>query len=325
MNFSLGNGARQRIAALALVLFASGAASQTYPERPIRLVVPFPTGGNVDSVARAMSGKLAEELGVPVIVENRGGAGGAIGSEAVARSTPDGYTILMAGSSHGILNSIRKNLPYHAVNSFAPVALVGSVPMVLVVHPSLPVKNYNEFVAFDKSKPDALKCGISTGAANHLATALYKSRSSSNLILVPYKGDGPTITDLLGGHINCYIGLVTVVRQHIEAERLRPLAVASSERLRSMANVPTFAEVGLDGFNPGSWNGIFAPAGVPAAVVNRLSEAAVRTLKDPRVNAALTEGGVMVLAGGPNDLRQFLDSEISRWDPVVKAVGLAEN
>ena len=293
------------------------AQGEPFPKNPIKLVVPFPPGGNVDTVSRVISTRLGTELRVPIIIENRAGASGIIGSEYVVRGPADGYTIMMAGSNHGTNPSIYKKLPYDTVRDFAPVGLIGAVPMALVVSQELPARTYPELIKFGKENPGALKFGVTTGAANHLATALLIRQTGLDAIIVPYKGDGPTIIDLLGNQINCYIGITSLLKQYIQTKRLPVIAITSRVRVPLFPDVPTLVELGLQDYDIGSWNGVVAPSRTPAASLSILRNALHRTLLDPQVHAALTGLGMQVINGDGPRLAQFVQSEITRWTAVV--------
>ncbi|KDD85422.1 tripartite tricarboxylate transporter family receptor [Bordetella bronchiseptica MBORD762] len=315
---------RQFLVTLAAGALSTGAAvrAATYPNRPVRLVVPFPPGGNVDTVARIISPRLAAALGEPVVIENRGGASGMIGSERVARSEADGHTLLIAGSNHGINPSVYRKLPYDTLADFAPVGLIGSVPLVLVTSQDLPVRNYAELIEYGQRNRGVLKFGITSGAANHLATALLIKQAGINAVMVPYKGDGPTITDLLGGHINAYIGISSLLRQYVESGRLPAMAVTSAERVPLFPTVPTLIESGLRDYVVGSWNGIFAPTGTPSESMHALHAALHETLRDGQVRAKLAGLGMNVVNGDQDALASFVSSEVARWTAVVADAGI---
>ena len=307
---------------LALVLTCGQAAAQPFPSKPIRIVVPFPPGGTTDIMARAMATQMNQSLGVPVLVENRVGGSAIVGTEHVARSAPDGYTLLMAGSPHGINNSLRRNVPYDPVRSFAPVSLIGTVPMVLTVHPSVPARTYEELLAWGRANPNRLKFGVTPATGSHLATELFGRMTGIQYVSVPYKGDAPTVTDLVGGHVDAVILISTQVLQHIREGRLRGLAVTSRGRVPSLKELPTLAEAGLAGYEAGSWNGIFAPAGTPPEVIRVLADALQRAAREPRVVEQFTAIGIDVTATGPRELGEFLDKEVARWGEVIRSANI---
>jgi tripartite-type tricarboxylate transporter receptor subunit TctC len=297
--------------------------AQSFPSKPIRIVVPFPPGGTTDIMARAMATQMNQSLNVPVLVENRVGGSALVGTEHVARSAADGYTLLMAGSPHGINNSLRKNVPYDPVKSFAPVSLIGTVPMILTVHPSVPAKTYEEFVAYGRANPNKLKFGVTPATGSHLATELFAKMTGIQFVSVPYKGDAPTVTDLVGGHVDAVILISTQVLPHIRDGRLRALAVTGKSRMASMKQLPTLAESGLAGYEAGSWNGVFAPAGTPAETIRVLSEALQKGARDPKVVEQFTSIGIDIRATGPKELGDFLDGEVAKWGDVIRSANIS--
>ncbi|MGB3290754.1 MAG: tripartite tricarboxylate transporter substrate binding protein [Burkholderiaceae bacterium] len=307
------------LGAVASMLWGTGIAQPAYPNKPIRLVVPFPPGGNVDTVSRLLAPRLASVLGVGVVVENRAGASGIIGSESVARAPADGYTVMVVGSNHGINPSTYKKLPYDSVNDFTSIGFIGAVPMVLVTSKDLPVKGFDQLIAYGRQNPSVLKFGITPGAANHLATALLIKQAGIEALMVPYKGDGPTIVDLLGGHINCYIGISSLLRQHIEAGSVTPIAVTSEQPIPLFPKLPTLIGSGLKGYVVGSWNGLIAPAGLKPEVATTLASALQEALKDEKLSSALMGLGMQVVNGNSQYLDQFLQREFERWPAVVAA------
>lgn len=316
---------RRIIGAMVAGALAAGsglAAAQAFPSKPIRIVVPFPPGGTTDIMARAMATQMNLSLGVPVLVENRVGGSAIVGTDHVARAAPDGYTLLMAGSPHGINNSLRKSVPYDPVKSFAPVSLIGTVPMILTVHPSVPARTYEEFLAYGRANPNKLKFGVTPATGSHLATELFAKMTGIQFVSVPYKGDAPTVTDLVGGHVDAVILISTQVLQHVRDGRLRALAVTGKSRMASMKELPTLWERGLTGYEAGSWNGVFAPAGTPAETVRVLSESLQKAARDPKVVEQFTAIGIDVTATGPKELGDFLDREIARWGEVIRAANI---
>lgn len=280
------------IALLAVLAGAPDAAAQAYPERPIRLLVPFPAGGSIDPVARLLSQKLNEAWGQPVIVDNRPGGNTIIGTEALARSAPDGYTMLTAASTHLINALLMNNLPYDSDKDFIPVATLYRSEFLLLVNPSVPANNLKEFIALAKSRPGALNYAISgNGNANQLAGELFNITAGVKLASVPYKGGGPAITDLLGDQVQAMFSVPVSVIGQVKAGKLRALAYTGSHRLASLPEVPTFAEAGLPDFDIKSWVGILAPAGTPKPIVDKLSAEIGRILALPDVKLHLEEQG----------------------------------
>ena len=298
------------------------AFGQTFPTKPIRIVVPVAPGGTTDIVARGLGARMSKDLGISVVVDNRPGASAIIGSDLVAKSSPDGYTLLMAGSPHAINKGLRKNTPYDPQTSFAPVSLIGTVPMVLTVHRSVPAQTYQEFVTYGKANPSALRCGITPASASHLASALFASMTGVPMLLVPYKGDSLVITDLLGGHINCVILISTQVIQPIRDGRFRALAVTTAKRIAILPDVPTLRELGLKDYEAGSWNAVFVAAGTPAPVVKKLADSLIRSARDPAVAELLGALGFEVRATDPQGLADFLASQITLAQEVAKAANI---
>ena len=317
----------KRIVALLLgCFFVSGACvqAQPYPNKPIRIIVPFGPGGTTDIIARSMAKKLTEQLGISVQVENKNGGSSIVGSQFVAKAAPDGYTLLMAGSPHAINPSLRKEMPYDAVKSFEPVSLIGTVPMVLVVHPSLPVKTFQEFVAYGKKNPDALRCGVVPGSGNHMATESLKFAAEVPLMPVPYQSDAPMVVDLLGGHTNCVVLISTQGISYIREGRLIALAATSQERLPFLPNLPTLQELGLKGFLAGSWNGLFAPAGTPSEVGELIAKQIQLALKDPKIIEQYEQIGITIVGTDPQGQAKFLASDIARWRDVIKNANIPQ-
>ena len=317
----------KRIVALLLgCFFVSGACvqAQPYPNKPIRIIVPFGPGGTTDIIARSMAKKLTEQLGISVQVENKNGGSSIVGSQFVAKAAPDGYTLLMAGSPHAINPSLRKEMPYDAVKSFEPVSLIGTVPMVLVVHPSLPVKTFQEFVAYGKKNPDALRCGVVPGSGNHMATESLKFAAEVPLMPVPYQSDAPMVVDLLGGHTNCVVLISTQGISYIREGRLIALAATSQERLPFLPNLPTLQELGLKGFLAGSWNGLFAPAGTPPEVGELIAKQIQLALKDPKIIEQYEQICITIVGTDPQGQAKFLASDIARWRDVIKNANIPQ-
>jgi len=299
----------------------SSQAQSSWPARPIVYVVPFAVGGNTDTLARLLSQKLSASLGQPVVIENKPGAGGNIGSDFVAKSKPDGYTILGGTiSSHAINASVYPNMPYDAVKSFEPVILLGSNPLVFAVNASTPYKSLKEVLDAAKAKPGQLAfASPGPGTSPHLAGELLKTLAHVDLTHVPYKGSGPALSDVIGGQVPIIIDTTIVLGAQIKAGKLRPLAVAYPKRLGTLPDVPTAAEAGVPGWEVVSWQAVFAPAGTPKAIVQRLNTEIANIMKMPDVQARLAELGVEVGGGPPEQLAEFQKTEITKWAKVVKA------
>ena len=298
-------------------------AAEGYPQRPIRLIVPVPPGGASDFTARIIGMKLTESLGQNVVVENRAGAAGTIASDLVSNAAPDGYTLLFSSSTtHGIAPSVYRKLPYDPMKSFTHIALVNTIPAVMVVHQSVPAKSVKEFVALAKAKPNTFLFGSSgSGSPPHLMGELFKMVTGAPITHVPYKGSGPAVVDLAGGQLHAmFDGLPSLIGQ-IKNGKLRPLAAASAKRSAALPDLPTMAEAGYPGIEGGLWFGISGPAGVPAAAAERLSKAvfAATDLADVKERFATVGGFSSPL--GPREYTEFIRKDIAKWAPVVKASG----
>jgi tripartite-type tricarboxylate transporter receptor subunit TctC len=313
--------------ALALFLVAVSHA-QTYPSRPLRLIVPFPPGGSTDILARALAQKLSEGLSQPVVIDNRPGAGGSIGSEAAAKAAPDGYTLMMGHLGTLAVNAlITKNLAYDPVKSFAPVSLMAIVPSVLVVNNALPVSSAAELIAYAKKNPGKLAYGSAgAGSTSHLTTEYFKLATGTDILHVPYKGVGPMLTDLVSGQLSMGLNGAPAVMPHVNSGRLRALAVSSLTRLPSLPDIPTLDEAGahfgLKGFEAVGWYGIVAPAGTPREIVLRLNAEIRRAIGTPELRARLDAEGAIPAPDSPEAFAAFIASEIARWGTVVRRAGI---
>jgi tripartite-type tricarboxylate transporter receptor subunit TctC len=318
------------MAATALVLAmglgvppAAAAPADAYPSKPVHLVVPFTPGGSTDILARAIGQKLTEAWGQPVVIENKPGAGGNVGVDLVAKSAPDGYTIVMGHIGTFAANpALYKQLPYDPIRDFAPITLVAMVPNVLVVGPSVRAGTLGELIAYAKANPGNLDYGSGgNGSAAHLATEYFKLRSGVDLQHVPYKGTGPAIADLLGGQIGLMITGALPLLPHIRSGKLRALAVASPKRLAVLPDVPTIAESGYPGFAAVQWYGLFAPAATPKDIVAKIHRDAVAALKDPAVAERLASEGAEPVGDTPEHFGAFVRSEIELWGKVIRDSG----
>jgi tripartite-type tricarboxylate transporter receptor subunit TctC len=311
------------VAALALGLAAAGAHAQTYPSKPIRMIVPFTPGGTTDILARTVGQKLGEAWGQPVVVDNRPGAGGNIGSELVAKAPPDGYTLLMGTiSTHAINASLYRRLPFDPTRDFAPVSRVGTLPNILIVHPSVPVKSVKELIELARSKPGELNFASSgVGTSLHLSGALFNSMAGVNLVHVPYKGSSPALADLLGGQVKIMFDNLPSALPHVKAGKLKPLAVTGTRRASVLPEVPTVIESGLAGFEVTSWFAVFAPAKTPKDIVTKLNGEIVKILNSADVQEKLTQIGVDAAPTTPEELAAFAKAETEKWGKVVKATG----
>jgi tripartite-type tricarboxylate transporter receptor subunit TctC len=312
-----------RIAVLA-ALGVAPALAQNYPTKPIRLLIAQAPGSATDVVSRVLGNRLSEGLGQPVVIEARPGAGGMVGTEAAARSTPDGYTLFMANNStHGSNPAVYPKLPYDAVNDFAPIAFVASVPYVLVVDPSLPVKNVQELIALAKSRSGKLNyASAGNGSTHHFCGELLKSMSGIDILHIPYKGSPPAITGLLGGEVSMMFANVADIGSQIKAGKVKPLAVTTAKRAASLPDLPTMSEAGLPGFEIVSWFGLLAPAGTPAPIVARLNAETVKVLERSDVKAALANQGLEVAPGSPEQFAAHIKSEIAKFTKIGKAAGI---
>ncbi len=312
------------IAGLCLALMlAGGAAAQTYPSKLIRIVVPFPPGGATDILARAVGADLTRVWGQPVPIENRGGAGGNLGADVVAKAPPDGYTLVMGTvGTHAINMSLYTKMPYDTVNDFAPVSLVASVPNVLVVHPSLPVKSVRELIDLARSKPGEINFASSgNGTSIHLSGELFKTMTGVQMTHIPYKGSAPAMADLLGGQVSLMFDNLPSALPQIKAGKLRALAVTSAKRTPTLPDLPTIAETGLPGYEASSWFGILAPAGTPKDVVGKLSQTIAAGLHGAEMKERLSSQGAEAIGSTPEQFAAHIQAEIAKWARVVKASG----
>ena len=312
-------------AACAVTLVAPLASAQpgTYPTKPIRLIVPFPPAGTTDLLARAVAQKLSESWGQQVVVDNHPGAGGNIGSDIVAKASPDGYTLLMGTvGTHAINPSLYAKMPYDHVKDFVPVILVAGVPNVLVVNPSLPVKSVQELIAYGKANPGKLNYASSgNGTSIHLSGELFKTMTGVEMTHVPYKGSSPALTDLMGGQVQLMFDNLPSSLSFIKAGKLRALAVTSAGRSAALPELPTLAESGLPGFEASSWFGILAPAGTPKAIVDKINGAVVAWLATPEAKEKLSSQGAIAAGGFPDAFAKHIAAESAKWAKVVKASG----
>lgn len=308
---------------LASACAAVSHAHAEFPERPLRLIVPFPAGGAGDVMARGMAKGLGTELGQQVIVDNRGGAGGIVAAEAVAKAPADGYTLFFGTmGTHAINPALYRRLPYDPIKDFAPIGLTHLTPRVLVVNASVPVSSVAELVALARKKPGSLTYGSAgSGSSGHLSGALFETMAGVRLLHVPYKGSVPLLVDLLGGRIDMTFDSYTVYAGHIQSGRVRALAVTSKTRMGVLPNVPTLSESGLAGYDVSNWLGVFAPAGTPQQTVTRLNAALVRTMADPELRRQLTAIGIEPESGTPQEFAALLRTELPKWAGIVKRSG----
>ncbi len=308
---------------LAAAVVAPTRAQAPYPAKAIRYVVPFPAGGPLDIVARAVGQELNRAWGQPVIIDNRPGAGGNIGADVVAKAPADGYTILMgAVSTHAINPTLYSKIPYDPIKDFAPITLITSVPNVLVVHPSIPAKTVRELIAIAKARPGQLNFASgSTGSAGHLAGELFNTMAGVKMVHIPYKGAGPAVVDLLAGHVSLMFDNLASALPNIKAGRVRAIAVTTARRSPFVPDLPTISESGLPGFDIGTWFGVFAPAGTPREVVTKLNAEIVRILNTPGMKDRLANLGAEPMGNTPEQFAAFIKTEIPKYAKVIKASG----
>jgi tripartite-type tricarboxylate transporter receptor subunit TctC len=298
------------------------AAAQDYPKKPIELVVPFVAGGTTDNIARLMAQRFSESWGQTVVVNNRAGGGSTIGTNAVAKAPPDGHTLLVTTIGFAINAGLQK-LPYDPIGDFTPVTELASLPLVLVVHASVPATNLQEFIALAKSKPGGWDYASSgTGTSPHLAAEMFKSMAGIELVHVPFKGNAEAMNSIMGGHVKIYFALVPAVLQHIKTGALRAIAVTTEERLPYLPDVPTIAELGFPGYEISSWQGVFAPAGTPKDVVGKINGELVRMLNVPEIRRRISQEGADPVGSTPDAFATRVKNEITKWTKVIKTSGI---
>ena len=326
-----GQGRRQALmtagaivgAVLLIGAMVSPLCAQTYPNKPIRFILPFAPGGSFDILGRIIGPKLAERLGQPVVPENRPGAGGNVGAEVTAKARPDGYTILLTGTTISLSPSLYRKLNFDPMKDFTPVSLVSQTPLVVVVKPSLPVKNLKEFVEYARANPGKLNFG-SGGIAStpHLAGELLKSLAKIDIVHVPYKGVGPALIGLMGGEVDMVPASASAALPHVQSAKMRALAVLSNERIRSLPNVPTAKEAGIDNFDVTMWYGILAPAGTPRDIVSRLNAEWITIAAIPDTIEKIQKVGFEPMSRTPEQFAGFFRAEIARWSRVIKEANI---
>jgi tripartite-type tricarboxylate transporter receptor subunit TctC len=309
--------------AVALCVASAALAQGAYPSKPVRLIVPFPPGGAVDYYARAVQNRLAETLGQPVLIENRSGASGMVGAELVAKSQPDGYTVLVGNIASLAMNvGLYAKMPYDPVKDLTPIMRTVAVDYAMVVHPSVPAQTVAELVAYAKANPGKLSYGSAgSGSAPHLSMELFKQRAGIDLVHIPFKGGGPMVTDLLGGQIQVVIADQANLMPHVKAGKLRALAVGTLVRSAVYPELPTIAESGYPGFEARAWQGIAGPAGLPPDIARQLQAAIAKVMAMPDVRSRLVEGGLDPIVSTPEEFGEFIRAEIAKWSKVAKDVG----
>lgn len=314
---------KRLLVGFALVFSVTSAVAQQFPSKPVRIINPFAPGGATDIIARQMAQKLGEMWGQAVVVDNRAGASGAIGVEMVAKSPPDGYTLLIATqTTHAANPALYAKLPYDAAKDFAPLTLAGSTPLALMVRPSIPVTDVKQLIAYAQKNPAKLVYASGgNGTSQHLTAELMKSMSKTYMLHIPYRGAGPALADLLGGQVDLMFDNLPTALPHINSGKLRGLAVTSATRSKLAPDLPTMAESGLPGFDLTTWFAFYAPAGTPAAIVDKISGDMRRVLAQPDMQQRLTAIGVDIIASSPNELAAFQRAEIAKWGKIVKDSG----
>ena len=315
------------IGALILWLAAANALSQTYPSRPVRIVVPLSPGGFADTPARMLAPRLSEQMGRQFFVENKPGAGGTIGADFVAKSAPDGYTLLLTGTPHVISAHLYKKMPYDALKDFSHIALIASGPYALVVNPQkIAVTSVRELIAAARAQPGKIDFASSgNGSAQHLVGALFNSMAGIDLNHVPYKGSGPAMQDLIAGQVGVSFAGIPNVLGHVKSGRLRALGVTTAKRWSELPEIPTLAEAGVPGYEATLWLNVSGPAGMPAEIVQRLNGEIDKALRDPEVQANFRAAGVEATSMGPEELNAFIRAEHEKWGRVVRETGATVN
>ena len=321
-NFIRGATAALTFVALALP-GAPVAAQDKYPERPIRMILGFPTGGPTDISARIVANQMEKALGQPVIVENKPGAGSNIGTEAAARAKPDGYTLFIGTIANTTNMSLYKNLNYNIEQDFIPITQFMSSPSILVVNPALPIHNLQELIAYAKANPGKLTYASSgAGGSPHMAGEMLRLRTGIDILHVPYKGAAPALTDVVGGTVSMGFKTANGTLPSIESGKLRAIAVAGRERMPQLPNVPTLIELGLPDFEVSSWNGLFAPAGTPQAIIDRLAAATIPALQSPGIRKQFIDLGSVPVGSTPAEFKQYVHNEVVKWAQVAKAANV---
>ena len=315
-----------RAAAVATMAFASiatPALAQTWPVKPVKLIVPFPAGGSADTLSRIIGQELQEKTGQAFVVENRTGAGGNIGTDAVAKATPDGTTLLLTPSSIAIAPALYDKLTWDPVKDFEPITLVGSIPMVAVVHPSFPAQSLKELVAQAKARPGQINYASGGfGTTNHLAVELFKAQTEIDLVHVAYRGNPLAVVDVIGGHVPVFFDFVLTGAPHVRSGAVRALATTGAQRSSVLPDVPTAMEAGISGFEASTWFGVYAPAGTPKDMVTVISNEIAALLALPAVQKRLSDLGLEPMQGGPTALGELTKSDLAKWGPIIRKAGI---
>ena len=315
---------RQAAALCMAATSAAAIAQAAYPNKPVRIIVPYPAGGTTDIIARIAANQLTERLKQSFIVENKAGASGAIGSQAVAQAAPDGYTLVMAtASSHGINSALQKSLPYDAVKDFAPITVVANTPNIIVANPSVPVKSLQELIALAKAQPGKINFGsTSAGGSPHMSAELLKMMAGIDMTHVPYKGAAPMLTDLIGGQVQIGFDNLPSTIGFVKSGKVRPLAVTTAKRWPGAPDIPTVAESGVPGYEVSGWFGLLAPAGTPKDVLNKIQSTIADAVKSPEVAKQLNDLGAEPVANKPEVFAQEIKDDVEKWRKVVKTTGV---
>jgi tripartite-type tricarboxylate transporter receptor subunit TctC len=315
--------ARALFVCVALAFAAPPTSAQNYPSRSINIVVPFPAGGSADTLARLIGQMLSERLGQAVVVENKPGAGGNLGTDIVAKAAPDGYTLLLTPSSIAIAPALYTKLPFDPVKDFAPVTLLGSIPMVVVVYPEFPPKTLLELIALAKAKPGEISyASAGNGSTNHLAVELFKIKTGIDMLHVPYRGNPLAVVDVIAGRVPVFFDFVLTGLPHVREGKVRALAVTGAHRSQVLPDVPTVAEAGVPGFEASTWFGIYAPGGTKPEIVEKLNAEILAVLALSKIRERLTGLGVDILAEGPQGLAALTKSDLEKWGPIVQKAGV---
>lgn len=315
--------ARKMAFAAIAMIFSTATLAAAYPDKPVRMIVPFPPGGSTDIMARVLSNTLQQQMGQPFVVQNRAGAGGVIGTDAAAKSDPDGYTILLSSSAPLAVGlDLYKNIPYDVLQDLVPVSMVGEVPMVLVTNPDFEAKTLPQLIGYARANPGKLTFALNAlGSQSHLLTELFQVRTGTSINMIPYKGSSPAVADLLGGVVSANFENLPVVLEHIKSGRLRALAVLSPERLGYLPDVPTFTELGMKEFVASPWFAMVAPKGTPPEIVKTLNENINKALASDQVKDAFSKQGASPIIQSPEATGRFIKDEIGKWSTIVKETG----
>jgi tripartite-type tricarboxylate transporter receptor subunit TctC len=313
-----------RLLLILATLLCTGVQAQSYPNRPIRFIVPFPPGGNLDFIARTIQPKFSEALGQPVVIENKGGAGGIVGAEYASKQPADGYTILLGNTGTlGIYPAVYPQLPYDPIKDFAGVGLTSTNAVLAVLHPSVPANSLKEFVAYAKANPGKVAAGVAgSGSLLHFATELLKTQAGIDLLVVPYKGSGPALTDLLGGQVQLLIDAPPVTMAQVKAGKLKAIAVSGKTRLAVLPEVPTFDEAGVAGVDASGWQGIAVPAGTPRETIAKLSEALAKTIALQEIRDKFATQGLDAAPSTAEEFSAHIRSEVAKWDRIAKSANI---